>query len=125
VLAAEVCYRIALDINEHLRESLGAEGLVYMAAHHALLSDNRIPANGRRFPESLINVVLTERYPAPKAGGYAAMKAGDGGFVSGYARDISPRHHGDLSIDSHSGRYLNHNSAPDEALASTAIVVRC
>lgn len=62
VLAAEVCYRIALDVNEKLRESLGTEGLVYMAAYHSLLSDDRIPTRGRKLPESLINLVLTERY---------------------------------------------------------------
>jgi len=62
VLAAEVCYRIALDINEKLRDSLGTEGLVYMAAYHSLFSDDRLPTRGRRFPESLINLVLTERY---------------------------------------------------------------
>jgi hypothetical protein len=62
VLAAEVCYRIALDINEKLRDSLGSEGLVYMAAYHALLSEDRIQSHGRKFPESLINFVLTNRY---------------------------------------------------------------
>jgi len=62
VLAAEVCYRIALNINEKLRELLGTEGLVYMAAYHALLSEDRIPTHGRKFPESLINYVLTNRY---------------------------------------------------------------
>lgn len=62
VLAAEVCYRIALDVNEKLRESLGIEGLVYMAAYHALLSEDRIQTHGRKFPESLINYVLTDRY---------------------------------------------------------------
>jgi hypothetical protein len=62
ILASEVCYRIASDINEKLRQSLGTEGLVYMAAYHALLSDDRIQTNARRFPESLINIVLTDRY---------------------------------------------------------------
>ena len=62
VLAAEVCYRIALNINEKLRELLGTEGLVYMAAYHALLSEDRIPTHGRKFPESFINYVLTGRY---------------------------------------------------------------
>ena len=62
VLAAEVCYRIALDVNEKLRDSLGTEGLVYMAAYHSLFSDDRIPTRGRKFPESPINLVLTERY---------------------------------------------------------------
>jgi hypothetical protein len=62
ILASEVCYRIASDINEKLRQSLGTEGLVYMAAYHALLSEDRIQTNARRFPESLINIVLTDRY---------------------------------------------------------------
>jgi len=62
ILASEVCYRIASDINKKLRQSLGTEGLVYMAAYHALLSDDRIQTNAKRFPESLINIMLTDRY---------------------------------------------------------------
>jgi hypothetical protein len=62
ILACEVCYRIASDINEKLRQSLGTEGFVYMAAYHALLSDDRIQTNARKFPESLVNLVLTDRY---------------------------------------------------------------
>ena len=62
IFACEVCYRIALDINEKLRRSLGTEGLVYMAAYHSLLSDNRIETNASKFPESPINLALTGRY---------------------------------------------------------------
>jgi hypothetical protein len=62
VLACEVCYRIASDINEKLRQSLGAEGLVYMAAYYALLSDERIETKAKKLPESLVNIILTGRY---------------------------------------------------------------
>jgi hypothetical protein len=44
-----------------LLEFLGVQGLVYLAAHHALLSENRIQTGARRSPEQIINLVMTER----------------------------------------------------------------
>ena len=64
ILASEICYRVALDIDEKLRNALGVNGFVYMAAYHALLSDERIPTNAGRFPESKVNFLLTGRYRA-------------------------------------------------------------
>jgi hypothetical protein len=62
VLASEVCYRIALDVNVRLRAFLAEEGLVYMAAYHCLLSKDPIATNARSSAEAVINVALTGRY---------------------------------------------------------------
>ncbi len=61
ILFSEVCQRIALHINLRFLEFLGMRGLVYLAAHHALLYENRIHTRARRSPEQLINLLLTER----------------------------------------------------------------
>lgn len=62
IFASEICYRIAQDIDDKLRHSLGPDGFVYMAAYHALLSDDRIPTNAGKFPESNVNFLLAGRY---------------------------------------------------------------
>lgn len=61
ILFSEVCQRAARDINSRLLEYLGADGIVYMAAYHGLLADDRIKTNARRSPEQIINLILTER----------------------------------------------------------------
>lgn len=62
VFAVEVCYRIALNLNERLRDLLGEEGFVYMAVHHALLSEDRIATGARKSPHALIHALLFSRY---------------------------------------------------------------
>jgi hypothetical protein len=61
ILFSEVCQRIALHTNSRLLDFLGVQGLVYSAAYHALLAENRIQTIARRSPEQVINLVLSER----------------------------------------------------------------
>jgi len=61
ILFSEVCQRIALEMDGRLLEFLGVKGLVYLAAHHGLLSENRIHTDAKRSPERVINLMLTER----------------------------------------------------------------
>ena len=62
VLASAVCYRIAFDSNNKLREFLGIRGFVYMAAHHAILADDRIGYNLAKTVRAAVNFALTDRY---------------------------------------------------------------
>ncbi len=62
VLAADVCYRAANYLNAKLVESIGAEGIVYMAAHHALIREDPLPTNAFKSPDRVVNGVLSGRY---------------------------------------------------------------
>ncbi len=62
ILASEVCYRIALDLNARLRRFLDAQGLVCMAAYHFLLSGKPILTNARKSPSAVVNMALAGRY---------------------------------------------------------------
>ena len=62
VLAADVCYHAANYLNTKLVESIGAKGIVYMAAHHGLLKDDRLPTNAFKSPDRVVNGVLGGRY---------------------------------------------------------------
>jgi hypothetical protein len=61
ILFSEVCQRAAKEIDSLLSAFLGVDGMVYMAAHHALLAGNHVQINARRSPEQIINLMLTER----------------------------------------------------------------
>ncbi|MGC2741578.1 MAG: hypothetical protein WA672_00215 [Candidatus Angelobacter sp.] len=73
VLAAEVCRRIALGANKRLVEHLGREGIVYMAAHHSLLSKRPIATNARNSAQAMLNTILTGRYRVKLAQRYEAV----------------------------------------------------
>jgi hypothetical protein len=62
ILASDVFYRAAQHINVLLLTSLGADGMVYMAAHHGLLSDDRVSSQAYRSPEHIVNYMLYSRY---------------------------------------------------------------
>ncbi|WP_263408837.1 hypothetical protein [Terriglobus tenax] len=62
ILACEVSRRIAIDSNARLLNYLGDEGVVYMAAHHSLLSKRPIATNARKSAQALLNTILTGRY---------------------------------------------------------------
>jgi len=61
ILFSEVCQRAAREIDARLLEYLGVDGIVYMAAYHGLLADDRIKTSARRSPEQIINLMLTQR----------------------------------------------------------------
>jgi hypothetical protein len=63
ILASLVCFRIAREINTGLLNHLGEKGMVYMAAHHTLIADDRsaISANTRSI-QVVINQALSGRY---------------------------------------------------------------
>ena len=61
IMFCEICLRAAKEVNSVLAHFLGLEGLVYMAAYHALLADDRVPTNARNSVERIINHMLTER----------------------------------------------------------------
>jgi hypothetical protein len=65
ILFSEVCQRAAVEIDSLLSGFLGVEGIVYMAAYHALLADDRIRTIARRSPEQVINHILAERCHVP------------------------------------------------------------
>jgi len=65
ILFSEVCQRAAIEIDSLLSRFLGVEGIVYMAAYHALLADNRVQTIARRSPEQVINHVLAQRCRVP------------------------------------------------------------
>lgn len=62
VLSSEVCRRIAVDANERLLNYLGDDGVVCMAAHHSLLSDEPITMDARKSARAILNYLLTSRY---------------------------------------------------------------
>jgi len=62
VLATDVCHRAAHHLNAKLASFLGKPGIVYMAAYHTLLADERIPTKAKNSAESLVNYALVGRY---------------------------------------------------------------
>ncbi|HSU53779.1 MAG TPA: hypothetical protein VLT36_06950 [Candidatus Dormibacteraeota bacterium] len=62
ILASDVFYRAAQHINALLLSNLGADGMVYMAAHHGLLSDDRVSSEAYRSPTHIVNYMLYSRY---------------------------------------------------------------
>jgi hypothetical protein len=61
ILFSEVCQRAAKEIDSLLVGFLGVDGMVYMAAYHGLLANDRSQINARRSPEQIVNLMLTER----------------------------------------------------------------
>jgi hypothetical protein len=66
ILASEVCYRAAKQLNSQLTSFLGVDGIVYMAAYHSLLADEVIPTNAKKSADRVINFVLDKRYRIQK-----------------------------------------------------------
>ena len=62
ILASELCYVIAKDVNSGLVQTLGEPGMIYMAAHHSLLADDRMETSRFRSPENAINYCVFGRY---------------------------------------------------------------
>jgi hypothetical protein len=62
ILASEVCYRAAEYVNTRLASFLGESGIVYMAAHHTLLADERIPTAAKNSADRIVNYALAGRY---------------------------------------------------------------
>jgi hypothetical protein len=65
ILASDVCYRAAKHLNRTLCQILSQEGIVYMAAYHALLADDRVPTRAWRSPVHIVNAALGDRYHIP------------------------------------------------------------
>jgi hypothetical protein len=57
-----VCRFLAQKINEHLVSHLGAPGMVLMAAHHSLLTNQPVVRVKRRDAEVVVNEYLCGRY---------------------------------------------------------------
>jgi hypothetical protein len=64
VLASAVCYELAKYLNTRLAQAIGHRGMVYMAAYHSLLAEERIPTGARRSTEVVVRHVLVDRYRA-------------------------------------------------------------
>ncbi len=62
ILASEACGRITQDTNAKLITFLGTEGIVYMAAHHSLLSGRPLKTEAWNSPEAMLHVLLSNRY---------------------------------------------------------------
>jgi len=62
ILASEACHRITQDANTKLVAFLGAEGVVYMGAHHSLFSNHPVKTDGSSSPEAILNSILASRY---------------------------------------------------------------
>jgi hypothetical protein len=62
VLFSIVCNHLAHFANDKLVQELGVNGIVYMAAHHALLKDEPSFAVVRKNPTKTINDTLFSRY---------------------------------------------------------------
>lgn len=63
VLASAVCLRIAQYANTKLITKIGVDGLVYMAAHHSLLSTDHVDAPFKSTARA-VNQLLAGRYRA-------------------------------------------------------------
>ena len=68
ILASSVCYEIARYLNGKLVDTIGGTGLVYMAAYHSLLSDDKIEIFAKKSPEVIIRHVLADRYRLKEVG---------------------------------------------------------
>jgi len=62
ILASEVCRKIAMDANKQLVQILGEQGMVFMAAHHSLLSERPILTAARNTAQAVLNYLATDRY---------------------------------------------------------------
>lgn len=62
VLASIVCHQAAIHLNVRLINVLGERGVVYMAAYHTLLGDDRIPRRNEKSAVRLIDYALGGRY---------------------------------------------------------------
>ena len=65
ILAGEICYRLAVDINQHLVSYLGQGGMTYMAAFYSIIADEH-PARRDHHVEAIraICLYLKARYRA-------------------------------------------------------------
>jgi hypothetical protein len=66
ILASGVCYVVAKHLNQKLINTIGEPGIVFMAAHHSLLSEERIPMGAKKSPEAAIQFLLGGRYRIKK-----------------------------------------------------------
>ncbi len=69
IFAIALCNRLAKDVNQKLVGTLGITGMIYHAAHHALLEDESVPIEQeylarRHSPNEAISHVLESRYNA-------------------------------------------------------------
>jgi len=67
VLASDLFHRAGAIVNSWLVAILGEQGVVYMAAFHSLLCDDRLSTNAFRSPSHVINKVLFGRYRVSEA----------------------------------------------------------
>ncbi len=61
IFCSHILREIVFDANDHLIDFLGADGIVAMAAHHALLADTPMPTEAKT-PEKVIRSLLQQRY---------------------------------------------------------------
>jgi len=73
IFAGLVCRELAKLINDHLVAHLGVKGIVFMAAHHALLKEEPTVNSPRKDAEAVINEVLSSRYRVRMKGGHEAV----------------------------------------------------
>jgi hypothetical protein len=62
VMASDVCYRAAMEINSGLVKVFGVDGLLNMAAHHCFFSSRPVIRGDERSAEAAIRLALTSRY---------------------------------------------------------------
>jgi hypothetical protein len=62
ILASSVCYAIAKYLNRQLVDAIGESGLIYMAAHYSLLSDERVELKAKKSAEVVVRHMVVDRY---------------------------------------------------------------
>jgi hypothetical protein len=68
IMASDVYFRCALEIDRAVVQRLGEIGIVNMAAYWCLLTENPRPCQASRSPETMIRTQLMTRYRARKVG---------------------------------------------------------
>lgn len=67
ILASEVCYRLAVDVNQRLVSTLGTKGIIWMATYHSIMAtEHPARASLHHFPEDAIVTFLHNRYRVPE-----------------------------------------------------------
>ena len=74
ILASIMCCSAAEMINKQLISVIGQNGVVYMAAYHALFNEDALPKGANKTAVALINDVLFDRYRVTEFDSEATIK---------------------------------------------------